>query len=79
MYVTVLFHKVFLGGTSFSNCICNNYFYLIENAIIYSFVYGNGFTSTIHTQNIKVILKSENVVATRWLHIYNMIINPLKF
>lgn len=79
MYVTVLFHKVFLGGTSFFNRIFINYFYLIENAIIYSFVYGNGFTSTINTQNLKVILKSENVVATRWLHINNMIINPLKF
>lgn len=79
MYVIVLFHKVFPGGTGFSNCIFNNYFYLIENAIIYSFVYGNGFTSTINTQNIKVILKSENAVATRWLHINNMIINPLKF
>ena len=55
----------FIGGTIFFNCIFNDYFYLIGNTIVHSFVDDNGFTSTINTPSLKAILKPENVVATR--------------
>ena len=53
---TLLPLQSFIGGTIFFNCIFNDYFYLIENSFVHSFVDETGFTSPINSTNLKAIL-----------------------